>query len=128
MLVLVLATQQQLTLGRTTVRNALHRLRLRWRRPRLAMPRKTDPEKARKQWSIAEAVITAGADAAVVYADDSRWSSRSFWMTFRTGMSGARGGASGALRSWQKAVSRQQKPAECRLIRRARSQRCMSRW
>jgi transposase len=72
MLVLVLATQQQLTLGRTTVRNALHRLRLRWRRPRLAMPRKTDPEKARKQWAIAEAVITAGADAAVVYADESR--------------------------------------------------------
>src|SRR5258707_2611037 len=36
------------------------------------MPRKTDPEKARKQWAIAEAVITAGPDAAVVYADESR--------------------------------------------------------
>ena len=35
----------------------LHRLGLRWRRPRLAMPRKTDPQKAAKQWRIAEAVL-----------------------------------------------------------------------
>jgi len=72
MLVLVLATQLQLQVCRTTVRNALQRLKLRWRRPRLAMPRKTDPDKARKQWAIAEAVITAGPDAVVLYADESR--------------------------------------------------------
>ena len=36
------------------------------------MPRKTDPAKARKQWEIAAAVIRAGPDAAVVYADESR--------------------------------------------------------
>ncbi|MGH9556082.1 MAG: IS630 family transposase [Terriglobales bacterium] len=72
MLVLLLATQLQLHVCRNTIRNVLQRLRLRWRRPRLAMPRKTDPDKARKQWEIAEAVISAGPDAAVVYADESR--------------------------------------------------------
>ena len=36
------------------------------------MPRKTDPDKARKQWRIAEAVIGAGPEAAVLYADESR--------------------------------------------------------
>ncbi len=71
MLVLVLATRQVIVC-RSTVRNALHRLTLRWRRPRLAMPRKTDPEKARKQWAIADAVITAGPDAVVLSADESR--------------------------------------------------------
>jgi transposase len=55
-----------------TLRASLHRLGLRWRRPRLSMPRKTDPDKARKQWQIAEAVIAAGAEAAVLYADESR--------------------------------------------------------
>jgi transposase len=72
MLVLLLATQLQLHVCRNTVRNVLQRIKLRWRRPRLAMPRKTDPEKARKQWEIAEAVISAGPEAAVVYADESR--------------------------------------------------------
>jgi len=72
MLVLVLATQLHLHVCRNTVRNGLQRLKLCWRRPRLAMPRKTDPDKARKQWAIAEAVISAGPDAAVVYADESR--------------------------------------------------------
>src|SRR5215212_3656193 len=72
MLVLVLATQLHLQVCRNTVRNGLQRLKLCWRRPRLAMPRKTDPDKARKQWEIAEAVINAGPDAAVVYADESR--------------------------------------------------------
>jgi transposase len=72
MLVLVLATQLHLQVSRNTIRNVLQRLKLRWRRPRLAMPRKTDPDKARKQWQIAEAVISAGPDAAVVYADESR--------------------------------------------------------
>jgi transposase len=72
MLVLVLATQLHLHVCRNTLRNGLQRLRLRWRRPRLAMPRKTDPAKARKQWEIVQAVIRAGPDAAVVYADESR--------------------------------------------------------
>jgi transposase len=72
MLVLVLATQLHLHVCRNTIRNALQRLKLRWRRPRLAMPRKTDPAKARKQWEIAQAVISAGPEAVVVYADESR--------------------------------------------------------
>jgi len=72
LLVLVLATQVHLQVCRNTIRNELQRLNLRWRRPRLAMPRKTDPAKAQKQWAIAEAVITAGPDAVVVYADESR--------------------------------------------------------
>jgi transposase len=72
MLVLVLATRQGIAVGRSAVRAALQRLRLRWRRPRLTMPRKTDPDKAAKQWALAEAVITAGPDAVVLYADESR--------------------------------------------------------
>jgi len=72
MLVLALSLAGPIQVCRTTVRNALQRLKLRWGRPRLAMPPKTDPEKARKQWLIAEAVITAGPDAVVVYADESR--------------------------------------------------------
>lgn len=72
MLLLLLSTTHAVTLGRTTVRAALQRLKLRWRRPRLAMPRKTDPEKARKQWQIAEAVVAAGPEAVVLYADESR--------------------------------------------------------
>ena len=72
MLLLGLSAQLQLALGPTALRATLHRLGLRWRRPRLAMPRKTDPEKAQKQWAIAEAVIAAGPEAAVLYADESR--------------------------------------------------------
>jgi transposase len=72
MLVLALSLHGPIQVCRTTVRNALQRLKLRWGRPRLAMPAKTVPEKARKQWLIAEAVITAGPDALVVYADESR--------------------------------------------------------
>ena len=72
MLLLTLGTQVQLALSPTTLRATLHRLGLRWRRPRLAMPRKTDPEKAQKQWRIAEAVIGAGPEAAILYADESR--------------------------------------------------------
>jgi transposase len=72
MLVLALVRSQQLTVSRSTIRNALHRLRLRWRRPRLAMPRKTDPEKAAKQWAIVQAVLEAGPEAVVLYADESR--------------------------------------------------------
>src|SRR5215211_6412514 len=72
MLLLSLGAQLQLALSPATLRATLHRLDLRWRRPRLAMPRKTDPRKAEKQWRIVEAVIAAGPAAAVRYADESR--------------------------------------------------------
>jgi transposase len=72
MLVLALTCQLSISICRSTVRTTLQRLKLRWGRPRLAMPRKTDPEKARKQWAIAEAVISAGPEAVVLYADESR--------------------------------------------------------
>lgn len=71
-MVVLALSQVSITVGRSTVRNALQRLRLRWGRPRLAMPQKTDPDKARKQWAIVAAVISAGPDAVVVYGDESR--------------------------------------------------------
>jgi transposase len=72
MLLLTPSREVQLARSPTALRATLHRLGLRWRRPRLAMPRKTDPEEARKQWQIAGAVIGAGPEAAVLYADESR--------------------------------------------------------
>jgi transposase len=72
MLGLALATTLGLSLSASSIRAALGRLRLSWHRPRLAMPRKTDPAKAAKQWAIAEAVIAAGPTATVLYADESR--------------------------------------------------------
>lgn len=60
----------QLSMG--TVHATLQGLGLRWGRPRLAMPRKTDPDKTIKQWRIAQAVLEAGPDASVLYADESR--------------------------------------------------------
>jgi transposase len=55
-----------------TVHAALRELDLRWGRPRLTMPRKTDPDKALKQWRIAEAILQAGPHAHILYADESR--------------------------------------------------------
>lgn len=72
MLVLLCATQLHITVCRSTIRSALERLNLRWRRPRLAMPRTPDPQKAAKQWAIAAAVVGAPPDTAIVYADESR--------------------------------------------------------
>src|SRR5262245_14171759 len=72
MLTLVLATQLHISVCANTIRNALHRVRLRFRRPRLAMPQKTDPLKAHKQWAIVDAVIRAGPDAVLLYSDESR--------------------------------------------------------
>jgi transposase len=72
MLALTVGTRLAVTVSPNTLRAALHRLGLRWRRPRLAMPRKADPEKAQKQWRIAEAALGAGPEAAVLYADESR--------------------------------------------------------
>ena len=72
MLVLALLNKLHLLVSRSTVRSALHQLGLRWGRPRLAMPRKTDPEKAEKQWKIVQAVVEAPPEAAVLYSDESR--------------------------------------------------------
>lgn len=72
MLVQALASKLKTKLSPNTVRNWLHALGLRWGRPRLAMPRKVDPHKAQKQWAIAQAVVEAPAEAAVLYADESR--------------------------------------------------------
>jgi transposase len=83
MLTLLLLHHLDLTVGQSTVRMALHRMGVRWRRPRLAMPHTTDPEKADKQWRIAEAVIAAGPQTVVLYADESRVSTlplvRAMW-------------------------------------------------
>lgn len=64
--------KQGVQLSTSSVRHTLHQLGLRWGRPRLGMPQKTDPEKAAKQWAIAQAVIEAGTEATVLYADESR--------------------------------------------------------
>jgi transposase len=69
---LVLTQRLQVLVCASTVRTTLQRLRRRWRRPRLAMPRKTDPEKARKQWASVEAGISAGPEAVVLYGDEAR--------------------------------------------------------
>lgn len=72
MLTLALIMRTGRYLSRATVRAALQRLGLRWGRPRLAMPRKVDPDKAAKQWRIAAAVLAAGPEATVLYGDESR--------------------------------------------------------
>jgi transposase len=53
-------------------RGLVRELGLRGGRPRLAMPTKGDPAKARQQWLIAKAVVEAGPEAAILYADASR--------------------------------------------------------
>src|SRR5438874_588862 len=68
MLLLTASSRLQLALAPTTLRTALHRLGLRRRRPRLAMPRKTDPEKAANQGRTAGPVLVAGRGAAILYA------------------------------------------------------------
>jgi hypothetical protein len=60
------------TISLTAIRKTLHELDLSWGRPRLAMPDKTDPEKAQKQWQITKAVVDAPPEAAILYADESR--------------------------------------------------------
>ena len=54
------------------VRAALHRVGLRWRRPRLAMPRKVAPENASTPWGMAQAVVAASPEAAILYRAESR--------------------------------------------------------
>jgi len=72
MVVLALMNKLGVKLSPSTVRVMLRQMGLRWGRPRLAMPLKVDPEKARKQWLIAQAVIEAGPEAVILYADESR--------------------------------------------------------
>lgn len=72
MLVLALANKLKVVVSLSALRGALHRIDLRWGRPRLGMPTKVDPEKAQKQWAIAKAAVEAPAEAAIVYADESR--------------------------------------------------------
>jgi len=72
MLVLALATKLRVHLSLSAVRSTLHQLELRWGRPRLSMPDKTDPDKAQKQWAMVKAVVDAPPDAVVLYADESR--------------------------------------------------------
>lgn len=63
-LVLVAAKNWSVKFSASAVRQALHEARLAWGRPRLGMPA--------KQCAIAEAVIEAGEQAVVLYADESR--------------------------------------------------------
>jgi transposase len=72
MLVLALTRKIGVALSPSTLRATMHQLGLRWGRPRLGMPNKVDPEKASKQWAIVKAVVGAGPDAAILYADESR--------------------------------------------------------
>jgi transposase len=72
MLVLMLINKLGLCLSSSTVRGLLHQMGLSWGRPRLAMPTKTDPEKAQKQWQIAKAVVEATENTAILYSDESR--------------------------------------------------------
>ncbi len=50
----------------STGRAALHRVGLRWGRPRLAMPLKVASEQAYKQWVVATAVVAASPEAAML--------------------------------------------------------------
>lgn len=72
MLVLAVVRSLAIELSASSVRSLLHQLELRWGRPRLGMPTKTDPEKAAKQWAIAKAMVEARPGTAVLYADESR--------------------------------------------------------
>lgn len=72
MLLAVLAKKLRVVLSPSTLRNLLHQLDLRWGWPRLAMPQKTDSEKAAKQWQLAKAVVEASQETVILYADESR--------------------------------------------------------
>jgi transposase len=72
MMALALVTKLGVDLSTSTVRGVFKGLDLRFGRPRLAMPTKVDPEKAQKQWLIAQTVIEAGPEAVVLYGDESR--------------------------------------------------------
>jgi hypothetical protein len=56
----------------SALRGTLQALGWRWRRPRLTMPTKVDAEKPRQQWLMAQAMVEAGPEAAILYADAPR--------------------------------------------------------
>lgn len=72
MLTLAILKRCGVQVSPSSVRGVLHHLGAAWGRPRLAMPDKTDPEKAAKQWAIAKAVMTAPPETVVVYGDETR--------------------------------------------------------
>lgn len=72
MMALALTKKVGVALSESTVRAIFKQLDLRWGRPRLAMPNKVDPEKAQKQWRLAQTVIEAGPEAVILYGDESR--------------------------------------------------------
>jgi len=72
MLVSALVNRLKTAFSRSAIRHTLHQMELRWGRPRLSMPDKTDPEKAQKQWLIVQAVVSAPPEAILLYADESR--------------------------------------------------------
>jgi transposase len=59
-------------LSLSALRRTLQALGLRWRRPRLTLPPQVDPEKTRQPWLMAKALVEAGPEAAILYADESR--------------------------------------------------------
>lgn len=70
MLGAVLALHLGIQMASTTLRHVLHGLGLAWGRPRRAMPGKTDPEKAAKQWAMAWAVVSAPPGTPIRYGDE----------------------------------------------------------
>jgi transposase len=72
MLLTALATKLKVHLSISAVRTLLHQIDLRWGRPRLDMPDKVDPDKARKQWAMVQAVVEAPPEAVILYGDESR--------------------------------------------------------
>jgi transposase len=72
MLMLALVRRFKVGVCANTVRHALRRLGRCWGRPRLAMPRKPDPQPREKQWALVKAVVDAGPEAVVLSEDESR--------------------------------------------------------
>ena len=63
-LAMALTNRLKTAFSLSVIRRTLHQIELRWGRPRLDMPQKTDPEKAQKQWVIVKAVVTLVRSAA----------------------------------------------------------------
>lgn len=72
MLVAAVAQRLGVAVGRSALRTTLHRLGLRWGRPRLSMPHQRDPAKAAKQWAMVQTVVDAGPEATILYGDETR--------------------------------------------------------
>ena len=72
MLVVAVRERLGMPLSASTVRHARPYATLAWGRPRLAMPRTNDPQKAAQQWASAQAVSDASPEVIVRSADASR--------------------------------------------------------